>query len=459
MPRILRRALVLASWAVAVAAVATGAIAAALWLTPMQQVDAAGQEIRVGVTAPSWSLSGPGEVDLFGQRIDTAVDFAGPVRPRLALARITMGAQLSQFVSEGADSAAQQLQDALVDGWTRFFAWQVVVAGAAAVVLFGALAGWARRGWKRSLALIAVGLIVTEGLNLGAIMITAYSAPDKLRRVDSLTALTGAVPLPEVAGPATRAGAAGVSRVAVIGDSTAAGLGNPPVEDATAEDTACGRSRNAFAVSLARADDWDVANLACSGATIRDGLLGPQQAGGRAMPPQLATDAVRNADLVVVSIGANDVNWSWILRLCAVSEDCSSSALQAYYQQQLAEFSQDLLQLVAQLQQLPRRPAVIINEYYDPLDGDVDCLKDTGMTAKKARTLRGDLAALNHVLERAARAAGFRTASPDYTGHGVCSDQPYVQGLDDPAPFHPTPGGQLAIALAVEQALRQAPGD
>lgn len=459
MPRLLRRSLILVSWTVAVAAAAAGAIAAALWLTPMQQVDAAGQEIRVGVTAPAWSLSGPGEVDLFGQRIDTAIDFTGPVRPRLSLARITMGAQLSQFVSEGADSASRQLQDALVDGWTRFFVWQVVVAGAAAVVLFGALAGWMRRGWKRSLGLIAVGLMVTEALNLGAIMVTAYSAPDKLRQVDSLTALTGAVPLPDVSGPAGRAASAEVSKVAVIGDSTAAGLGNPPVDDATEEDTACGRSRNAFAVSLARADDWDVTNLACSGATIRDGLLGPQQAGGREMAPQLASDAVKGADLVVVSVGANDVNWSWILRLCAVSDDCSSSAMQAYYQQQLADFSQDLLQLVTQLQQLPRHPAVIVDEYYDPFDGGIGCLKDTGMTEEKMRTLRGDLAALNHVLDRAAAAAGFRTASPDYTGHGVCSDQPYVQGLDDPAPFHPTPGGQLAIALAVEQALRDAPGD
>ncbi|WP_182348553.1 GDSL-type esterase/lipase family protein [Tomitella gaofuii] len=456
MSRVLRRTAITAAWVVLIVGVAAGAIAAALWLTPMQQVSAAGQTVRVGVTAPSWSLSGPGELDLFGQRIPTAIDFAGPVRPRLALDRITMGAQLSQFVGDPA-AAAGRLQDALVDGWKRFFVWQVVVAGLAALVLFGALAGWARRGWRRSVVIILVGLMVTEGLNLGAIMVTAYSAPDKLRQVDSLTALTGAVPLPDVAVPPRPVGGK-VSRVAVIGDSTAAGLGNPPLQNPTAADTACGRSRNAFAVSLESADGWDVTNLACSGATIRAGLLGPQQAGGMSLPPQVSADAVAQADLVVVSIGANDVNWSWMLRLCAGTGDCASSALQAYYQQQLADFSQDLLQLAAQLQQLPRHPAVIINEYYDPFSGGTGCLKGLGVTDEKVEALHSDLDALNQVLAKAAAAAGFRTASPDFDGHGVCSAQPYVQGVDDPAPFHPTAAGQLVIALAVEQALRTAPG-
>ena len=39
----------------------------------------------------------------------------------------------------------------------------------------------------------------------------------------------------------------------------------------------------------------------------------------------------------------------------------------------------------------------------------------------------------------------------------MCSDQAYVQGLDDPAPFHPNARGQLVIALAVERALLGSP--
>lgn len=458
MTRTTRRLLIGSAWAVAVLAVAVGAIAISLWLTPMQRVTAGGQTIRVGVTAPSWSLSGPGELDLFGQRIRTAIDFAGPVRPRIDLARITLGSQLNEFIADGASSAAHALQHALVDGWKRFFVWQVVVAGLCALVLFGAFAGWARRGWRRSLVLIVVGLVVTEGLNAGAIMITAYSAPAKLRQVDSLSELIGAAPLPEVPG-AAQPERTDISRVAVVGDSTAAGLGNPPLPDATPDDTACGRSRDAFAADLARADGWQVTNLACSGATIPSGLLGAQQVGGRTLPPQLSSDAVANADVVVVSIGANDVNWSMMLHLCAAAGDCDNSALQAFYQQQLSQFSQDLLQLVAQLQLLPNHPVVIINQYYDPLAGGTDCLKDDGLTESKKQTLQADLAALNDLLAKAATTARFRTVQPDFDGHGLCSDQPYVQGLDDPAPFHPTASGQLSIALADEQALHSAPGD
>jgi lysophospholipase L1-like esterase len=244
----------------------------------------------------------------------------------------------------------------------------------------------------------------------------------------------------------------------VIGDSTAAGLGNRPVEHASASDKACRRSQDAFALDLAQANDWQITNLACSGATIPAGLLGPQDAGGRTIAPQLDAHAVANSDLVVVSIGANDVNWSLILRLCAISRDCANNAEQALFQQQLAEFSRSLLQLVSALQLLPNHPVVIINEYYDPFAGDTGCLARHGITDAKKRTLQSELSALNDTLAQSAKAAGFRLARPDFDGHGVCSHQPYVQGLDDPAPFHPTSSGELAIALADEQALHAQAG-
>src|SRR5258708_9506423 len=77
---------------------AVGAIAAALQLTPMQTVTMAGQVIEVGASAPSLSLSGPGEVDLFGQSLPTNIQFTGPVRPRLQLSQISINSQLTTFV-------------------------------------------------------------------------------------------------------------------------------------------------------------------------------------------------------------------------------------------------------------------------------------------------------------------------------------------------------------------------
>jgi hypothetical protein len=63
------------------------------------------------------------------------------------------------------------------------------------------------------------------------------------------------------------------------------------------------------------------------------------------------------------------------------------------------------------------------------------------------------LGQLNQVLSQGAQAFGFSVAVPDFAGHELCTQEPWVQGPGDPAPLHPTASGQLAIALADEQAL------
>ncbi len=440
---------------VAVAIAAAASIAAALWITPMQRVSAAGQTVQVGVAPPSWSLSGPGELDLFGQRIPTITQFAGPVRPRLQLTRITMSRQLADFARTGAGrDPARALQHSLVQGWEHYFVWQVVAVAAVCLALLGAIAGWRRRSRRQTLLLLGVGLMVAQAVNLGAIMTTAYTAPQKLSQVSSLQALVGGEPDVPVA-PAGGRPAAGSPDLVVLGDSTAAGLGNLPLPHPDAQDSACRRSVDAYAVDLANANNWQVTNLACSGATIQAGLLGPQQAGSQTLPPQLASPAVAKATTVVVSIGANDVTWSSILRVCAASPTCQDQAEEAYFQQQLAGFSQDYLRLLTQLKELPNHPNVIINLYYDPFTGDDGCLAPLVTNAKR-QALTAKLAALNTVLANGAKTASFATAAPNFTEHGLCSEQPYVQSLSAAAPFHPTSGGELAIALADEQALHPA---
>jgi lysophospholipase L1-like esterase len=441
--------------AVLVLALAVGSVAASLWITPMQQVSTAGQTVAVGVTGPKWDIEGPGEVDLFGQHLPTKISFLGPVRPRLELRQIALGEQLAQFAASGSESAAA-LQSALVRGWVRYFVWQLAVAAIIAVLVFGAAAGWLRHGTRRTIGLIAAGLVVTLAIDAGAVMVTAYSVPARLKTVRSLQDMVGAAPLPELPAEAAKQNAA-VRTVVVIGDSTAAGLGNPIKADPSPSDSVCGRSGDAFAAVLAAANGWDVTNLACSRATIRAGLLGPQVSLSLTLPPQVAQPALEQADLIIVSVGANDVNWATMLQICAASEDCANNAEQAYFQQQLASFSTDLLQLIAALQQLPNHPGVIINQYYDPFPGDVSCLADHGLTEAKQKVLESDLAALNSLLAESAKAAGFTTVKPDFADHGVCSTYPYVQGLSDPAPFHPSAAGQLAIALADQYALHAPP--
>jgi hypothetical protein len=75
------------------------------------------------------------------------------------------------------------------------------------------------------------------------------------------------------------------------------------------------------------------------------------------------------------------------------------------------------------------------------------------MTAAKAMTLDARLATLNQVLAAGAKTFGFVAVQNDYSGHELCTGQPFVQGLHDSAPMHPNTAGELAIALADQQAL------
>ncbi|HET8605056.1 MAG TPA: GDSL-type esterase/lipase family protein [Marmoricola sp.] len=442
--------------AAAAVAVAAAAIAVALLVTPMQKVTAAGQTVEVGTTAPTWSMSGPAQLDLFGQHIPTSLVFFGPVRPRLVLTHITLSSQLKEFVGS---SSTHSLETALADGFQHYFIWEIVLAGLTAVVLMGAVTGWLRRGVRHSVVLVLVALLVTEAVNLGAVMLTAYSAPAKLRQVHSLQGLVGSAP--ELPNPPTTGPTPPGTRVVVLGDSTASGWGLQPLPHSTREELACNRSRDSYARVLARANQWRVTNLACSDATIAEGVLGPQEHNGVHLPPQISRPAVRKASVVVVSIGANDVSWGDMLRVCAVAPQCDDRASRAWFQEQLATFSAEYLQLLSDLQLLPNHPQVVVNLYYAPISAGDDCLAALGITPEKQHALLDVLQSLNSILDQGAKAASFAVAQPDFVDHGLCSDVPYVQGIHARAPLHPNTSGELAIALADEYALQSdsaAPG-
>src|SRR6266581_4524480 len=197
--------------------------------------------ILVGASAPDLSLSGPGEVDLFGQSLPTDLQFTGPVRPRLQLSQITINSELTTFIQGDRPAGAERVLGAqLADGWKRYFAWETVVAGASALILVGAVAGWRRTSRGTTIKLLAAGLLVAEAFNLGAIMVTAYSAPTRLRQAHSLNELVGTeTHLPRIR-PAGRP-LPGV-KVVVMGDSTAAGAGLAPLPGASETSRACGRS-------------------------------------------------------------------------------------------------------------------------------------------------------------------------------------------------------------------------
>jgi hypothetical protein len=434
--------------------ITAGSIWLALQVAPMQTVSAAGQTAQVGAAIPSFSWSGPGELDLFGQAIPTKPQFEGPIRPLLQLTHITIDPQVAQLLrSDDPRQLKLSLSQQLAQGWTRYFVWETLIAAGFAVVGLLAVAGIGRQSHRKMLKTVGAGLAVVVAVNVGGVLLTARSTPTVLRSVKTLDDLVGADPLADNPGPVARP-LPGVQAV-VIGDSTAAAVGNPAVPDASALDRACGRSSQSYAADLATVNNWNVLNLACSSATIQNGLLGVQVLGnGQVAPAQLdEAQLATHAKVIIVSVGADDVEWSIMTRLCVASAVCNDKVSTAYFSQLLNSFTRSYYQLLGDLADLPGSPAVLVNEYYSPFGPDLGCLARYGLTPAKEKVLLARLGQLNTVLAEGAQVFGFGVADPPFTGHELCTADPYVQGPQDRAPLHPTATGELAIALADQQAL------
>ena len=431
--------------------VTIGAIWLALRVTPLQTVSAAGQTAQVGATLPNASLRGPGELDLFGQVMATKPQFTGVIRPKLALQRVTIDPQVVQALrTEGPSKVELTLSQQLAAGWEHYFVWETLIAvGFAAIPLIAVAAVRKRPAiWK----LLAAGIAVVCLVNVGGIALTAAGTPKVLRSVKTLDDLVGVDPLTE---PDQIGGAQPGVQAVVIGDSTAAGWGLPWGPSPTPEDEACGRSPESYAADIAAANQWNVLNLACGSATIQNGLLGAEVLyNGKVAPPQLPrAEAATHAKVLIVSVGADDLSWSALTQLCAASTVCDDKVSSAYFFQLLDTFTRNYYELLSDLDKLPAHPAVLINQYYLPFGSDVGCLKHYGMTPAKARVLLARLGQLNTVLAQGAGLFGFGVAVPRFTGHELCTADPWVQGPSDPAPLHPNAAGELAIALADQAAF------
>jgi GDSL-like Lipase/Acylhydrolase family len=425
----------------------------------MQTVSAAGQTAQVGAVISSLSWSGPGELDLFGQTIPTKPQFEGPIRPLLQLTHITIDRQVAQLLrSDNPRQLKLSLSQQLAQGWTRYFVWETLIAAGFATVALLAVAGLRRASHRAMLKTVGAGLAVVVAVNIGGVLLTASSTPRVLSGVKTLDDLVGTDPLQASAGSLARP-LPGV-RAVVIGDSTAAAIGNPAVANPSALDRACGRSSAAYAADLAAVNDWNVLNLACSGATIQNGLLGVQVLGdGQVAPAQFTeAEAATHAKVIIVSVGADDVEWSIMTRLCAASAVCNDAVSSAYFSQLLSAFTTSYYQLLGDLAALPGSPAVLVNEYYSPFGHNIGCLTRYGLTPAKEAVLLARLGQLNTVLAEGAQTFGFGVADPSFAGHELCTADPYVQSPTDPAPLHPTAAGELAIALADQQVLPTLPG-
>ena len=271
-----------------------------------------------------------------------------------------------------------------------------------------------------------------------------------------------------------------------IGDSVASGEGNPDIATIgptpeTWQDQQCHRTAIAgpaeAAALLERADpktSVTFIHLACSGATIASGLIGPYTGveEGVALPPQLddleVYTAGREIDAITVSIGANDVRFSELVKMCLKQADCSrdqpGKAAHLFGQKvsRLPGWYADLQNGFLGRQVDPSR--VFITQYFDPLRddarnvcpsgtvlGDVPVVgsaplswKITHEEASWASTMM--LVRLDSEVRNAATSYGWNFVGgiqDPYRAHGYCAFSRWVVKFSDSMVFQGDPNGAL----------------
>lgn len=223
----LRRIPSFLGYTAAVLAVAALSVWLSVRVTPLQTVSPAGQTVQVGAATPDLNMSGPGELELFGQSIPTRPRFEGPIRPRLKLTHIFFNAQASALTKPGgAQAAGKDLSRQLTAAWTRYLLWETLIAAGFAALIAIAVAGVRRSSRTAMLKMLAVAVTSVCALNALGVYLLASATPAALRQVRGIEDLVGPgtpAPVQAVGAPARP----GVQAV-VIGDSTAAAIGNAP---------------------------------------------------------------------------------------------------------------------------------------------------------------------------------------------------------------------------------------
>jgi PKD repeat protein len=237
----------------------------------------------------------------------------------------------------------------------------------------------------------------------------------------------------------------------------------------------------------------DLTKLACTGASSEFGLLNP---GNNNVPPEpelgngSSANAVYDAskpDIVTLSVGADDLHFGDAVKNCYESlSDCHPDPTNDLVAQK-ANLIRVLTEIKQRGEAAGKVPLVLLTTYYDPFPAQYpaqpsDCVDlapfhilftSKGLLSNyEMDVLRNDLLFLNHNIRSAA--ADFPNVlvvnpPPAFQQHTWCSSDPWVYGpsidapslahptgWNNPAPFHPTPEGQAAIANELESAISNA---
>jgi lysophospholipase L1-like esterase len=285
--------------------------------------------------------------------------------------------------------------------------------------------------------------------------------------------------------------------IVALGDSVASGEGDPdPQLKKEWLNPNCHRSAAAgfqqAANLLGKVDrrrSITFVSLACSGARIDKGLLGPY-AGIEPLPagaeylPQVdrlaeiagrrpAGDGARAVDAVLLSVGANDLHFSEVVKRCARLDDCREPAKRALAPR-LDALDGDYDELGAALEKAAPDTPVFVSEYFDPTHdqyGNFCQYGPTGRILFTHKEVQWTYEELLRPLNRRIREAAARNEwqhiggiATEFERHGYCAkDEPWVRTLTEAVALgnpigtlHPNQEGHQAIARRVAGPLAAA---
>jgi lysophospholipase L1-like esterase len=268
--------------------------------------------------------------------------------------------------------------------------------------------------------------------------------------------------------------------IVALGDSYASGEGNPNPQNGVADwvDEQCHRSDAAWPARVARSLESrsttvTFLSFACSGADIRhlteDGYAGAEPA--EELPPQLVVarrllgdplnDGTRQADVVLLAAGVNDLGIGDILTDCAFE---IIGSCQVPLERQHRGLPQSYDELEAAISANLRAASTVIAQYPARLftngaDEHDACGVFSNMSDDDARWVTDQGERLNRTLTEAAARHGWTSVpvTDAYRTHGYCADDSWFRSWaesqatqeDDRGTAHPNGAGHRATAELV----------
>jgi lysophospholipase L1-like esterase len=212
-----------------------------------------------------------------------------------------------------------------------------------------------------------------------------------------------------------------------LGDSYSSGVGAP------GQSGTCLRSNNSYGPRWAAANSpASFQFLACGGA-VTDDVRNNQVPAMRA-----------GADLVSITIGGNDAGFAPTVLTCLTSSDSACAAKVNQGKTYVANTLPGKLDATyAAIRAKAPAARVVVLGY--PLIFDTSSPICEMSTAKR-RSLNDGARVLDEMIKQRAEAAGFvfSDVRDEFTGHGVCSSRPWINGLTIIPPqnsYHPNNSG------------------